>query len=417
MELVFDYEIHGNSKVTIFSLKMRSSLSSFVLSACLLCIQILSEQGLNAASEEERSARHVQRANEMRDMGDIQGALLDYNEAIRLNALNAEAYLNRGITRQNMKQPDTASDDYTIAIQIDPTLSAAYIQRGLVSMDKNDPEGAIADFSEAIRVDSENTKAYALRAQVKFDEKDYAGAIVDYTVTFTLNPDNPNYLCERGKAKMKHGELDEALKDYTYAVEKFPGYARAYYLRGNLLLEMGELTRAMKEFDKAVKASNGSNGALLMRGFISYAQGKSKKALNDMRVSQKTELKQEARNYTQLWLWLAETQLGQPGLAETELKNYFHHRSKDEEDFDPWYKTLVHFFLGDIDEVSLLAKANEGDDEEKIAGQRCEAYFYAAQLRQLRGDRTGSIPLLEKSVASGLTDFFEYKGAKVQLSN
>ena len=46
----------------------------------------------------------MQRANEMRDMGDIQGALLDYNEAIRLDALNAEAYLNRGITRQNMKQ-------------------------------------------------------------------------------------------------------------------------------------------------------------------------------------------------------------------------------------------------------------------------------------------------------------------------
>jgi lipoprotein NlpI len=417
LESVFDYEIQGNSKVTIFSLKMRSSLPSFSLSACLLCIQILSELSLNAASEEERSARHVQRANEMRDMGDVQGALLDYNEAIRLDALNAEAYLNRGITRQNMKQPDTASDDYTIAIQIDPTLSAAYIQRGLVSMDKNDPEGAIADFSEAIRVDPENTKAYALRAQAKFDEKDYAGAIVDYTATIALNPDNPKYLCERGKAKMKNGELDEALKDYTFAIERFPGYARAYYLRGNLLLEMGDLARAIKEFDKAVKASNGSSGALLMRGFISYAQGKSKKALNDMRVSQKTELKQEARNYTQLWLWLAETQLGQPGLAESELKTYFHHRSKDGEDFDPWYKTLVHFFLGDIDEDSLLAKANEGDDEEKIAGQLCEAYFYAAQLRLLRGDRTGSIPLLEQSVASGLTDFYEYKGAKVQLSN
>ena len=396
---------------------MRPSLPTFILSVCLLSIQIVSGLSLNAATEEERSARHMRRANEMRDMGDIQGALLDYNEAIRLDALNAEAYLNRGITRQNMKQLDTARDDYTIAIKIDPRLSDAYIQRGLVSMDKNDPEGAIADFSEAIRVDPEKTKAYALRAQTKFNEKDYAGAIVDYTATITLNPDNPRYLCERGKAKMKHGELDEALKDYSFAVERFPGYARAYYLRGNLFIEMGELTRAMKEFDKAVKASNGSNGALLMRGFISYAQGKSKKALNDMRVSQKTELKQEARNYTQLWLWLAETQLGQPGLAETELKNYFHRRSNDEEDFDSWYKALVHFFLGDIDEDSLFAKANEGDDEEKIAGQLCEAYFYAAQLRQLRGDRSGSIPLLEQSVASGLTDFYEYKGAKVQLSN
>ncbi len=405
------------SNVKIFQKKMRSSLPSFILSACLLGIQIVSGLSLNAASEEERSARHVQRANEMRDMGDIQGALLDYNEAIRLDALNAEAYLNRGITRQNMKQLDTASDDYTIAIKIDPTLSDAYIQRGLVSIDKSDPEGAIADFTEAMRVDPENSKAYALRAQAKFDEKDYAGAIADYTATITLNPDNPNYLCERGKAKMKQGELDEALKDYSLAVERFPGYARAYYLRGTLFIEMDELTKAMKEFDKAVKASNGSNGALLMRGFISYAQGKTKKALNDMRVSQKTELKQEARNYTQLWLWIAETQLGQPGLAETELKNYFHHRSNNEEDFDPWYKALVHFFLGDIDEDSLLAKANEGDDEEKIAGQRCEAYFYAAQLRQLRGDRSGSIPLLEQSVATGLTDFYEYKGAKVQLSN
>lgn len=407
----------GNSKVTIFSLKRRSSLSSIITFTCLLGFLIRSDLSLHAASEETRSARHVDRANEMREMGDFQGALLDYNEAIRLNALNAEAYLNRGITREKMKQPDTARVDYSKAIQIDPSMSAAYIQRGLVSIDKNDPKGAIADFSEAILVAPDNTKAHYLRAKTKFDEKDYAGAIVDYSTTITLNPDNPNYLCGRGKSKERQGELEEALKDYSLAVERFPGYARAYNLRGNLLLEMGDLSKAMKEFDKAIKASNGLSGALLIRGFMFYAQGKTKKALNDMRVSLKTELIQEARNYIQLWLWLAETQLGQPDLAETELINYFDHLSNDEEDFDPWFNTLVQFFLGEIDEDSLLSQANEADDEEKINGQRCEAYFYAAQLRQLRGDRTGSIPLLEQSVASGVKDFYEYKGAKVQLSN
>ncbi len=396
--------------------KGRSKITILICAAGILGFFFKSGGPLYGASDESRSVRHVQRGNEMREMNDYQGAILDYNEAIRLDPLNADAFLNRGITRQKMKETDYAIDDFTTAIRIDPTLSRAYVKRGLISLEKKDTDAALIDFSEAIRVNPENTEPYYLRAQTKYDLKDYTGAVADYSSALALNSDEPSYLAGRGKTLEKLGDLKGAMSDYTETIERFPGYAKAYYLRGNLHLETGDITKAMREFDKAIKTSIRSDGALLMRGFIAYVQGKSKKALNDMRECQKILQEQEALDYVQLWIWLVETQLGQPDAADAELTSYYNRREKGHEAINTWYEKLIHFILGEIDEETLIAEASESDDPEKVEGYRCEAFFYAAQLRQLRGDYNGSIALLEQSVATGLNDFYEYKGARIQLS-
>ena len=52
--------------------------------------------------------------------GDLDGALDDYNEAIRLKPDEADVYYNRGITRKAKGDMDGALDDYNEAIRLKP---------------------------------------------------------------------------------------------------------------------------------------------------------------------------------------------------------------------------------------------------------------------------------------------------------
>ena len=64
----------------------------------------------------------------------------------------AEAYYLRGVAYRNKGDLDRAIADYSEAIRLDPKLAAAYNNRGNAYKDKGDSDHAIADFSEAIRL-------------------------------------------------------------------------------------------------------------------------------------------------------------------------------------------------------------------------------------------------------------------------
>ncbi len=64
--------------------------------------------------------------------GDLDGALKDYTEAIRLKPDLAEAYNNRGVARAAKGDPDGALKDCTEAIRLKPDYAGAYNNRGKV---------------------------------------------------------------------------------------------------------------------------------------------------------------------------------------------------------------------------------------------------------------------------------------------
>ncbi|MCE2904155.1 MAG: tetratricopeptide repeat-containing serine protease family protein, partial [Anabaena sp. CoA2_C59] len=83
--------------------------------------------------------------------GDNQGAIIAYNEAIRLNPNLAEAYNNRGIVRDELGDKPGAIDDYNLAIKFNPNLAQAYNNRGVVRDELGDKPGAIDDYNLAIK--------------------------------------------------------------------------------------------------------------------------------------------------------------------------------------------------------------------------------------------------------------------------
>ena len=62
-----------------------------------------------------------------------------------------------------------------------------------------------------------------------------------------------------------------------------------------------------------------------------------------------------------------------------------------------WTKTIGQFLTGQRDEAALFAAA-EKSDQEPVTGQRCEAWYFAGQMRLLKGDQTGAREAFQKDV-------------------
>lgn len=84
------------------------------------------------------------------EAGDIQGAIADYTEAIRLNPNYAKAHNKRGIIHgRNLRDYPAAKADFDRAIEINPNYGDAYYNRARVREFLEDKDGAIADYHKA----------------------------------------------------------------------------------------------------------------------------------------------------------------------------------------------------------------------------------------------------------------------------
>ena len=72
-------------------------------------------------------------------------ALVDYDQAIKLNPKSDIAYLNRGIAYKAKGDLDRAITDYDQAIIHNPKSFVAYTLRALAYTAKGDPDRAAAD--------------------------------------------------------------------------------------------------------------------------------------------------------------------------------------------------------------------------------------------------------------------------------
>jgi len=229
-----------------------------------------------AADETEsakvRAIARVGRALALDRKGDLDGALADFTEAIRLDPDDSLALSDRGVLWREKGDIDRAIADFTAAIGRDPLPRSevggrghvnVYANRGLAYWARGDLDHALADFDAALERDAQDLTARYQRAQLRMARRDLAGAVADLDEVIRRDPGQANAHYMRGAARydlymsvspwIDPRDLAGAIADFGEVIRLEPKNAAAFYARGLADSINGDHDRAVADLERAVE--------------------------------------------------------------------------------------------------------------------------------------------------------------------
>lgn len=121
--------------------------------------------------------------------GDIDLALADIEQAIRLNPNDSIVVGGRGDIYLVKKDYQHALADYTKATSLDPNNALAFVGRGMAHIATRDLDSAIADFEQAVQVQPTSALALYWRGIAKRLKGDAAAAEADIASAKKIDPE------------------------------------------------------------------------------------------------------------------------------------------------------------------------------------------------------------------------------------
>jgi tetratricopeptide (TPR) repeat protein/S1-C subfamily serine protease len=221
-----------------------------------------------------------EKAGLLSKLGDKKGSLVIYDQIIAKGE-KAWTYTNRGNVKSDLGDKKGALTDHDVAIRINPQFVEAYVNRGRTKLELGDKKGAIADFNIAIRINPKFAGAYINLAVVKLELGDKKGAIADFDTAIRINPKSAKAYYNRGVAKSALGDKKGAISDYDTAIRINPQDDSAYTNRGIAKSDLGDKKGAIADFDTAIRINSQLAEAHYNRGNTRLDLGDKKGAISD----------------------------------------------------------------------------------------------------------------------------------------
>ncbi len=212
---------------------------------------------------------------------EVESALEDYNEAIRLAPTKSSNFCSRGLFWSDTKHYDRAIADFNEAVRLNPTNAIAYGDRGIAWLGKAEYDRAIGDFNEAIWLDSADTTSYYNRGNAWSQKKEYDKAIADYNEAIRLDPQLALAYTNRGRAWRLKRDYDKAIADCTEAIRLDPKDALAYGGRAFARHMQKDYDNAIADYTNAIHLDLKCRWAYAGRAEAWYAKKQYDQAIAD----------------------------------------------------------------------------------------------------------------------------------------
>jgi tetratricopeptide (TPR) repeat protein len=161
-------------------------------------------------------------ASALRASGQVDEAIEQYRQTLKINPLYAKAHNNLGCALRDKKQMDEAAAEFKLAVKIAPDYADAQNNYGVALAEQGQHEEAISHFGAA------------LKAKPYFKD--------------AMN----NML----KAGIAGNKPDSVLNVLLSLEQKMPDYAELYYRAGIIYDAKGETKKAVEQLEKACRLSN-----------------------------------------------------------------------------------------------------------------------------------------------------------------
>ena len=175
------------------------------------------------AIEVQPSARAYQlRATLFRKDKDYAQAIDYFNEAIRLNPYDYEAYSNRGMVYVDMTDANAAFDDFSRAILLKPDFPTAHDNLGALYALRGQYDSSLYHLNKAIQFDKSYYSAYRNRGLTYFKLNRLEEAVSDLKKYLEYEPTAAVTFNTLGICYQNLGKHEEAISAITKAIDLQP---------------------------------------------------------------------------------------------------------------------------------------------------------------------------------------------------
>ena len=298
-----------------------------------------------------------------------------------------------------MAQNRVPSDDQ-------PSDATGLHQRALGFFNQNNHESALEDLHTAIRVNPHYTPAYFLRGQILVKKKEFAAAIGDFTSVIAQDASVANAFHQRALARQASRDHRQALEDFDRALALEPHNALLLRDRAIAQRDAGNYDQAVDDYEEATRLGFSAVDPHPLAELL-FFQGRFHQSAQTLQQVVRTR---PDNRHASLWRYLALGKANDERGAARELNEHAARTSPDKQ----WPAAVLDFYLGRIDERSLYAAAEAAEDMLKTE-QQCQANFYIAEAKLLKGAKEDALSRLQtaKSQCSPNSPFFH--GANAEL--
>jgi len=302
--------------------------------------------------------------------------------------------------KQNL---DRALSDCNEAIRLDSGNAAAFLNRGNVFLSKPDFDHALADFNAAVRLDPKNAWAFASRGNLYRNKGELDRALTDLSEAIKLDPNYALALFSRGDIYKSKGDFARAMTDVNASLHLDPNYAPAYFTRGRLSYMQGNNPAAVEDFTKSIKLDPEDASAYFNRGIAYFVVGAhNPDAVADFKKAAELNPKDA---YAAIWRDLAERRNNAPSHLTEAAKQL---------DMTVWPAPVIRHFIGEINAEQVFGAAFDTDPKTKLS-QTCEANFYSGEFALLKKDKKEAQRLLKLAADNCPPSFVESTAAIAEL--
>ena len=211
--------------------------------------------------------------------GDVSTAIKCYIQAIKLDPKNKFVYNNIGNAFKEIKNYKMAIRAYSDSIKLNPNDFNAFNNLGIVYESIGDNNKAIAAYKQAVRINPKHAKSVNNIGVVLYKQKKYEQAAEIFEIALKTDPNYNEVYSNKGAAYNKAKNYDKAIESLDMAIEKMPNHSGAYTNLGNVYNKTFDYKKAAKLHEKSIELDPKGENAYSNVGTSYKYLGFSKKAI------------------------------------------------------------------------------------------------------------------------------------------
>lgn len=218
--------------------------------------------------------------------GKLDEAIVHYSEALRIRHDDHWAHYGLGLALAQQGKIDEAIREYEEAIRLEPNHAGAHYELGVALVGQGKTADAISHFSETLRINPNDDRAHyglaiAFEVQGRPNE-----AVKHYYAGLRVNP-NARMHNRLGLVLSRQAKLDEAIREYRKAVRMEPDNPVFHYNLGVALAMQDKTDEAIKHYTEAVRVKPDYTKAHNNLAISLYFKGNYAEAWKEVRVCRK----------------------------------------------------------------------------------------------------------------------------------